>query len=33
LAPLVDAIKSDTLAVLSFEVGLFGWMVLAQYVI
>jgi hypothetical protein len=26
LAPLGDAIKSDTLSVLSFEVGLFGWM-------
>jgi Domain of unknown function (DUF4396) len=33
LAPLGDAIKSDTLSVLSFEVGLFGWMALAQYVI
>jgi hypothetical protein len=33
LAPLRDAIKSDTLSVLSFEVGLFGWMALAQYVI
>src|SRR4029077_19240824 len=32
-APLRDAIKSDTLSVLSFEVGLFGWMALAQYVI
>lgn len=33
LAPLRDAIKSDTLSVLSFEVGLFGWMALADYVI
>jgi hypothetical protein len=33
LAPLGDAIKSDTLSVLSFEVGLFGWMALTQYVI
>ena len=33
LAPLRDAIKSDTLSVLSFEVGLFGWMALAHYVI
>jgi Domain of unknown function (DUF4396) len=33
LAPLKDAIKSDTLSVLSFEVGLFGWMALAQYAI
>jgi len=33
LAPLGDAIKSDTLSVLSFEVGLFGWMALAQYLI
>jgi hypothetical protein len=33
LAPLGDAIKSDTLSVLSFEVGLFGWMALAQYFI
>jgi hypothetical protein len=33
LAPLGDAIKSDTLSVLSFEVGLFGWMALAHYVI
>jgi hypothetical protein len=33
LAPLGDAIKSDTLSVLSFEVGLFGWMALAQYAI
>ena len=33
LAPLGDAIKSDTLSVLSFEVGLFGWMALAEYVI
>jgi len=33
LAPLGDAIKSDTLSVLSFEVGLFGWMAIAQYVI
>jgi len=33
LAPLRDAIKSDTLSVLSFEVGLFGWMALAQYAI
>jgi hypothetical protein len=32
LAPLGDAIKSDTLSVLSFEVGLFGWMALAHYV-
>jgi hypothetical protein len=31
LAPLADAIKSDTLSVLSFEVGLFGWMALAHY--
>jgi Domain of unknown function (DUF4396) len=33
LAPLRDAIKSDTLSVLSFEAGLFDWMALAQYVI
>ena len=33
LAPLADAIKSETLSVLSFEVGLFGWMALAQYAI
>ena len=33
LAPLGDAIKSDTLSVLSFEVGLFGWMALVHYVI
>jgi hypothetical protein len=30
LAPLRDAIKSDTLSVLSFEAGLFGWMALAR---
>ncbi len=33
LAPLWDAIKSDTLSVVSFEVGLFGWMAVAHYVI
>ena len=33
LAPLGDAIKSDTLSVLSFEVGLFGWMAVAEYAI
>jgi hypothetical protein len=33
LSPLGDAIKSDTLSVLSFEVGLFGWMALSHYVI
>jgi hypothetical protein len=33
LAPLWDAIKSDTLSVLSFEVGLFGWMAIVHYVI
>jgi hypothetical protein len=33
LAPLGDAIKSDTLSVLGFEVGLFGWMAVADYVI
>jgi hypothetical protein len=33
LTPLEDPIKSDTLSVLSFEVALFGWMALAQYVI
>jgi len=33
LAPVRDAIKSDTLSVLSFEIGLFGWMALAHYVI
>jgi hypothetical protein len=33
LAPLGDAIKSDTLSVPSFEVGLFGWRALAQFVI
>jgi len=33
LAPLGDAIKSDTLSVLSFEVGLFGWMAVAHYLI
>jgi hypothetical protein len=31
LAPLGDAIKSDTLSVLSFEVGLFSWMAIAHY--
>ena len=31
LAPFRDAIKSETLSVLSFEVGLFGWMALAHY--
>ena len=29
---MLYAIKSDTLSVLSFEVGLFGWMALTQYV-
>lgn len=33
LAPFGDAIRSDTLSVLSFEVGLFGWMALVQKVI
>jgi hypothetical protein len=33
LAPLGDAIKSDTLSVLSFEVGLFGWMAVGEYAI
>jgi hypothetical protein len=33
LAPLGDAIKSDTLSVLSFEAGLFGWMAILHYVI
>ena len=33
LAPLGDAIRSDTLSVLGFEVGLFGWMAVAHYVI
>jgi Domain of unknown function (DUF4396) len=33
LAPLRDAIRSDTLSVLSFEFGLFGWMALSHYVI
>jgi hypothetical protein len=33
LAPLGDAIKSDTLSVLSFEVGLFGWMAVAEHAI
>ena len=33
LAPLRDAIKSDTLSVLSFEFGLFGWMALSDYLI
>jgi hypothetical protein len=33
LAPLRDAIKSDTLSVLGFEVGLFGWMAVSDYVI
>jgi hypothetical protein len=33
LAPLGDAIKSDTLSVLSFEVGLFGWMAISHYVV
>jgi hypothetical protein len=33
VAPLRDAIKSDTLSVLSFEIGLFGWMALEHYVI
>jgi hypothetical protein len=31
LAPLADAIRSETLSVLSFEVGLFGWMALAHF--
>src|SRR5690349_18847837 len=30
---LANAIKSDTLSVLSFEVGLFGWMALAHCVL
>jgi hypothetical protein len=33
LSPLGDAIKSDTLSVLSFELGLFSWMALAHYVL
>jgi hypothetical protein len=33
LAPLGDAIKSETLSVLSFEVGLFGWMAVAHFVL
>jgi hypothetical protein len=33
LAPLGDAIESDKLSVLSFKVGLFGWMALAHYVL
>jgi len=33
LAPLGDAIRSDTLSVLSFEVGLFGWMAVVHYVV
>ena len=33
LAPLPDAIKADTLSILSFEVGLFGWMAIVHYVI
>lgn len=33
LSPLGDAIKSDTLSVLSFEVGLFGWMALDHYLL
>jgi uncharacterized protein DUF4396 len=33
LAPLRDAIRSDTLSVLGFEVGLFGWMAVSDYVI
>jgi hypothetical protein len=33
LAPLGDAIRSDTLSVLGFEVGLFGWMAVVHYVI
>jgi len=33
LAPLRDAIKSDTLSVLSFEAGLFGWMALAHFIL
>jgi hypothetical protein len=33
LSPLGDAIKSDTLSVLSFEVGLFGWMGLDHYLL
>lgn len=32
-APLPDAIRSDTLTVLSFEAGLFAWMALAHFVI
>jgi hypothetical protein len=31
LAPLRDAIRSETLSVLSFEVGLFGWMAVSHY--
>ena len=33
LAPLRDAIKSDTLSVLGFEVGLFGWMAVSDFVL
>jgi hypothetical protein len=33
LAPLRDAINSDTLSVLGFEVGLFGWMAVSDFVI
>ena len=33
LAPLGDAIRSDTLSVLSFEAGLFFWMAVVHYVI
>jgi hypothetical protein len=29
---LISAVKSDTLSILSFEIGLFGWMALAYFV-
>lgn len=33
LGPLRDAVKADTLSILSFEIGLFGWMALSHYVL
>jgi hypothetical protein len=33
LAPLPDAIKADTLSILSFEIGLFGWMAIVHYIL
>jgi hypothetical protein len=30
---ILDAVKADTLALVAFEVGMFGWMAIAQYVL